>query len=386
MNGLGFRNHKSTTPVGWLPGVISAAAFCVYLLRFLNVSKYLNINMDEGTYLVKGLLFTSGQYAPYQFYGPWTQKMPLAYFLFGWVQEILGPGLSSGRYLSLLFTVLLLAGIWLLIARLGGKWAAALTIVYLAANQAGIMKLAYATTQSQVACFGVWMLVLSIGFKPKTWQAAAAGVLAGLMVITRQNMLPFALLWLGYMFWVQERRAAQAALGTAAGVFLITHLIFWPNILSVWTLLPRSLTPFLDPWRLSAGIEPMIQWENSLPTQFDAFLEAIRYYFIPFVGITFSLLLAPGRRQWANKSEYQTYLFLLASWFSLLLVHFGASFFLNYGFYTFSGYIAFFDYIALAVMATFFSLLAAGRQCIWETDSQRHHPEHSDLSGILEFG
>ena len=338
----------------WLPGLISLAAFCTYILRFLNIAKYLNINMDEGTYLVKGLLFTSGQYTPYQFYGPWTQKMPLAYFLFGWAQAILGPGLGSGRYLSLFFAIFLIMGVWVLISRLGGKWAAALALIYLALNLAGIMKLAYATTQAQVACFGVWMLAFSVGCKPKTWQVIAGALMAGLMVITRQNMLPFAVLWIGYMFWTQERKQAWIALAVTASVLIVTHILFWPNILSVWALLPQSLTPFLDPWRLKEDVTYFNQWIPSFATQFDAFWEGVRYYFVPFFGVIFSIALAPAYHHWPDKREFKTYLFLVSSWFTLLLTHFMASFFMNYGFYTFSGYIAFFDYVAIAIMALSF--------------------------------
>lgn len=347
-----FLRHSALT--GWLQATIALGAGCAYSLRFFHLSRFLNLNMDEGTYLTKGLLFANGTYVPYQFYGPWTQKMPLAYFLFGWAQMLLGPGLGSGRTVSMVFALLMLPGVWLLTARLGGKWAAVLALTYLALNQAGMIKLAYATTQAQIACFGVWMLALTVGFKPKSWQVAAGGVMAGLMVITRQNMLPYAFLWVVYLFWTQERRTAWLGAAAAGAVFLIPHIIFWPNILSAWTLLPRSLTPFLDPWRLTENVVYFDQWIPSFAVQFDAAWEGVHYFFVPLLGVIFSAVLVPAWRIWPDRTAWKTYVFLLVSWFTLLLVHFTASFFMNYGFYTFSGYIAFFDYLSLAIIALAF--------------------------------
>src|SRR3990172_8033653 len=63
--------------------------------------------LDEGAYLYKGYLFATGQYRLYQDYGPWTNHMPLAFLIPGYVQVLFGPGLRTGRYLAVGLSLLL---------------------------------------------------------------------------------------------------------------------------------------------------------------------------------------------------------------------------------------------------------------------------------------
>jgi hypothetical protein len=42
--------------------------------------------LDEGLYLYKGYLFASGRYWPFADNGPWTNHMPLSFFIPGWIQ------------------------------------------------------------------------------------------------------------------------------------------------------------------------------------------------------------------------------------------------------------------------------------------------------------
>lgn len=334
-----------------LPDVLALIGILAYSVRSLFLAHFLCLNMDEGTYLMKGLLFIRGEYIPYQFYGPWSQKMPVSYYLFGVAEQIFGSGLRTGRYLAVGFAVLTVIGIWLLVRRLGGKWIGLLAVLYMLINRIGILFYVYAATQPFVACFGVWALYFALGGKQKNWQVAVGAAFAGLAAITRQNMLPFVALFILYVFWQYGRRTGLYALLSASVVFLLPHLIFWPNILSLWTLLPRTLTPFLDPWRFPYDASLAIRHIDSFDYQRDAFWEGICYYFVPFFGVLASVFLSKPRRLWKKAEDYKTYVFLVAAWFVLLAVHFYASFFMNYGIYTFSNYVAFFQYIGIAVIA-----------------------------------
>src|SRR5690348_17659374 len=79
----------------------SLAGLLFYLLELWRFTHIQYSVLDEGLYLYKGLLFVTGKYAPFQAYGPWTTQMPLAFFIPGWVETILGPGLRTGRIFSL---------------------------------------------------------------------------------------------------------------------------------------------------------------------------------------------------------------------------------------------------------------------------------------------
>jgi len=92
--------------------------------------------LDEGAYLYKGYLFATGQYTIYQPYGPWSNHMPLAFLIPGYVQQFFGPGIRTGRYFSIFLTGLTLLGVWLLARRLGNKWWAAAAMLVIAIDPA----------------------------------------------------------------------------------------------------------------------------------------------------------------------------------------------------------------------------------------------------------
>ena len=78
----------------------AAIAGVVYLAQLWFHTHTQVSNLDEGNYLYKGYLFATGQYFPFQDYGPRTNHMPLSFLIPGYVQKWFGPGLRSGRYLA----------------------------------------------------------------------------------------------------------------------------------------------------------------------------------------------------------------------------------------------------------------------------------------------
>ena len=78
--------------------------------------------LDEGLYLLKGYLFATGKYKPFQPYGPFTNKIPLAFLIPGYIQALFNPGLRTGRYFAIFLAVIFLVGVWIVAWRLGGKW------------------------------------------------------------------------------------------------------------------------------------------------------------------------------------------------------------------------------------------------------------------------
>src|SRR5436190_18535381 len=87
-----LRNWLANRPA--LAEGISLASFffyCIELWRYAHIQFSV---LDEGLYLYKGWLYATGEYAPFQDYGPWTNQMPLAFLIPGWVERIFGPGLQ----------------------------------------------------------------------------------------------------------------------------------------------------------------------------------------------------------------------------------------------------------------------------------------------------
>ncbi|HSV85713.1 MAG TPA: hypothetical protein VLH85_04005, partial [Levilinea sp.] len=55
-----------------LPLILSLLAGCFFLIQAVIYAHVHDVTMDEGTYLMKGLVFIRGDYLPFQEYGPWT--------------------------------------------------------------------------------------------------------------------------------------------------------------------------------------------------------------------------------------------------------------------------------------------------------------------------
>ena len=146
-------------------------------------------NLDEGAYLLKGFLFATGRYHPFD-PGISTNKAPLAFLIPGYVQLLFGPGLRTGRYLAVFFGVMTVLGTWVASRRIGGKWLAAGAVWVFAFSPTIIKIYSGGATQSTIACMLAWSLALSLGEKRPLWQLMLSGFLAGLMMLVRENMLP----------------------------------------------------------------------------------------------------------------------------------------------------------------------------------------------------
>jgi hypothetical protein len=292
-------------------------------MQSLHFAHYIDLTMDEGTYLVKGLLFTSGQYRPFQFYGPWTQKMPLSYYIPGFIESIFEPGLRTGRYLSIIFGFLILLGVWLILRRLCGNWWATLGVVILSLGTGNIISYTQAISQPIVAALIVWSLVLTLGADRSLWKIAIGSVLATSVLLVRQNMLPFTIFLLIYVFWQHGKQPGFISLGIIGGLLITVHLLYWPNILSIYTFLPEKITPFLDTWRSAysnAGISQLYENGTSLNSLFDI-LNSYRYNFLAILGGLFGIIYFPTREYLQDDSRFKTIAFLMVSFWTLLILH-----------------------------------------------------------------
>jgi len=302
------------------------------------------VTMDEGTYLVKGLLFARGEYTPFQAYGPWTNKMPLSFLIPGWVQVLFGPGLRTGRYFSIFLGALMLVGVWLTARRLTGSWPAAAAVWVFALTPGNTMIYSLAISQALVACMLAWTLYFSLGAGRAIWQTTLAAILAALIVLTRQNMLPVPFLLVAYIFWQHGRRAGAWALAAAALTLAVLHGLYWPNIMRIWAaMFPKALTPFLNPWRPDLGIASIHRFEYGLLTRLFVFWEGIRFNFFALVGAALAWLLWPQRRGWKSVAAFRSSVLLSALLVVLAGAHLYASLGQAYCVYCYTVYLPFFS-------------------------------------------
>jgi hypothetical protein len=307
--------------------------------------------LDEGAYLYKGLLFVTGRYWPYQDYGPWTNHMPLSFLIPGTAQTLFGAGLRTGRYFMVVVGVLMLAGVWLLGKRFGGRWWALFAVAALALNPALIQFYSIGVTQGLVACMLVWTMVLTLGEGRALWQLLLGSILAGVTLTTRENMVPVLALLVLYIFWQHGVKAGIWAAVAGLLTVGIIHAIYWPKIMGVWAnWLPGDLTPFLDPMRRLGGGKAIWNPNMSLESRALSFIEGLRANFIPLVAVFGFGLVSFLKKEWKSSSFWRAALFLTVLFGTLFLAHAWASLWKSYCTFCFSGYLAFFSPVGLILI------------------------------------
>jgi hypothetical protein len=337
--------------------LLGAAVYLAFSIHFANTQRP---TIDEGLYLYKGYLFAKDIYHPYQDYGPRTEYSPLSYLIPGYIQLWFGPGLRTGRTFAIIVGVLALLGLWASARRLAGPWWAALAVWAVALNPAVIRFYSFGLSQGLAICLLMWTLFLVLGEGRSIWQTCLSAALAGLILLSRQNMAPVLPILLVFIFWQYGRK--QGLLSTLAGLAVVTigFLIFWPGILEAWApWLPASLTPFLNAWRLPAGITSILNSQPDWRTMLYAFLEGIRFHFVAVAGSIVGLVLWPARKAWKSEQKFRSGVFLAVLFFLLFVIHTWAGLGIggiNYGnAYTVNPYYAFFSYTGLLVTVAIFS-------------------------------
>ncbi|MEW5870309.1 MAG: glycosyltransferase family 39 protein [Chloroflexota bacterium] len=304
--------------------------------------------LDEGAYVYKGYLFASGQYQPYQPYGPWSNHMPLAFLIPGYIQEWFGPGLRTARLFAIFTAILMLLGLWLLIRRLSTRGWAASAIWIMALNPAMLKAYSTAVSQGLTACMLVWVLVLVLGERRSVWQLVLGSILAGLIVMTRENMLPILPLLVLYLLWEYGWRIGLLSAFASGLTLIFFFALYWPNIMQVWNRLPRWATPFLSAWRLPKDYDGT--WDPTVTNagRVLSFFHALRFQFASIIGPLAAVLLWP--KTWKSKAQFRSGVFLLALFVALMATHMWAALGKEYCVFCLAGYVAFFSPLGLILL------------------------------------
>ncbi|HET6594082.1 MAG TPA: hypothetical protein VFG81_00565 [Anaerolineales bacterium] len=312
---------------------------------------------DEGSYLYKGYMFARGDYYPFQEYTFWTNKAPLAFLIPGYIQLWFGPGLREARYFAMFVSIVMVIGVWITARRLAGSAWAALAVWVLALSAAQISIYSEALSQGLIACMLAWMFVLTLGENRPLWQLVLGSALSVVIVMTRQNMAIVPVLLVGYIFWQYGARAGWWAFGTSAVLFIAFHLFYWPGILQIWApWLPRSITPFLDPFRGFETIDQSIfVFDASFASRLQSFANGMTDNIFVFFGFFSALILFPKRANWKSVHRFKTAVFLGATFFLLFLMHTLASLPVDYCVHCFSGYQMFYSVTGLFFLLVVFS-------------------------------
>jgi hypothetical protein len=335
----------------WIARLVALAGGIVFLLQLWRYAHTQSSVLDEGLYLYKGWLFASGRYQPFQDYGPLTNHMPLAFLIPGYIQLWFGHGLRTGRYFAILISLLMLLGLWITARRFGGKWLAAGAVWAIALNPAVAKLSSMAISEGLIACMMMWVMVLVLGENRPRWQVILGGGLAALLVMTRVNLLPTLPFTLLYIFWQHGRKTGIWATVLGGAVFVLLHVLYWPNILRLWAYwVPTSISPFLNTFRPPAEALPSWDPNVAFRSRIMSFLQAFRYHTLAISGALASWALWRRNKSWKTQAYMRAAIFLSILFITLVLLHAWASLGDNYCVYCFPIYFNFFAALGLLML------------------------------------
>jgi len=338
----------------FLAGWLSFLAGCIYLAQSLTYLYTQRSMVDEGAYLYQGLLFAKGVYRPFQNYGLWQYNAPLSYIIPGYIQAWFGPSLLVGRFFALFLGLMILLGVWIVARRLGGKWWAAAALLIIALNPAIIKIYSLAISQVLIACMLTWVMVLVLGENRPDWQIVTSSVLSGLILLTRHNLAPLFPILAAYIFMQHGKKVGLWALFFGLLIVVIGHIIYWPNILAMWTpWIPEKLTPFLDSFRPPLD-GTVLMGTTSLDSRILVFFQGFSFQSFIMIGSVAAFILWPPRSQWKNLANRNTSIFLAVLFVTLLIFHGLVSLASNVRVFNFTPYIAFFCVIGLFLVISSF--------------------------------
>ena len=279
--------------------------------------------VDEGGFLFLGFRFLNGSGTSYANLGLWNYYPPLSFLIPGAVQNLIGPGLRTGRYFAILVSLFMLVGLWICARRMGGKWWAVAAVWVIALAPIQIRMFSLGMSQVLAACFLTWTLALVLGEKRPFWQIIIGSLLAGVTVMTRQNLFPVIPLMVGYIFWQHGRKAGCWSIAASLLPVLIATIVYWPSILRLWSFfwLPEQWFPFLSQLGPPPGTLPVgaAVAEADLYAKMAGFFTVLRVHYIALVGMFAFLLLWP--RKWVNRTQMRAGVFMALLFLSLFLLH-----------------------------------------------------------------
>lgn len=353
----------------WFAYLLAIAGGVWFVMRAWELAQTLpSLVWDESMYLYKGYLFATGRYQPFADYGVWTNQMPVAFLIPGYIQKWYGPGVEVGRIYAVVVGSLALLGIWAAVRRSSNAWWAVGAVAVILSNPGIMQVFSQSFSQVLVTMFFAWMLFFGLGERRQDWEIALAAFFAGLAGMARINVLPALPLFLIYVYWRYDKRAGRIAMLAGLAPVVFFHVLYWPDILKIWAywIPPELFPPIMDyrsPWReifLPDNFSwlPFSGWWGD-KTQLAwvgirSFWHAIRANFVVFFGIIVTLLLYPWStrhdRIYSEKQKHKEVIYLLVSFWVLFFVHLWAANGKSCQFVCFPGYILFFFVFGLVLV------------------------------------
>jgi len=234
----------------WIVFTLLILSLGVYAHTAFDVITQARTWVDEVTYIVKSLSYVTGRVTPYSAEDP-TWYMPLYFYVLGWWQALIGPGLIESRVLN--------AGLGLISAALvfditrrttGNLTASALGTAVMLTMPAVTFYFATATPiaiVSALVLFSFWLVVMGPG-RASLIRSLTLGLIFGALYFFRQNMiLVIATVAPLYVLGLRQSRLLHCLvimLGLCS--FAATLIYIFPDRLVSYALRLPVVTPLLS--------------------------------------------------------------------------------------------------------------------------------------------
>jgi hypothetical protein len=335
----------------WLPDLLSGIGAAFYMIQIFLFTHSQDSILDEGLYLLKGYWFAVGEYVPFEAYGPWTNKMPLAFLVPGYVQKFFGPSFRMGRYYAGVLAVLIFLGVWITSRRFGGRWGSAAAAAMIVLNPAPTKLYSIVASEGIIAAMLIWVVVLMMGKDRPFWQLLLGSCITGAIVITRSNLGLVFPIMMGYVFWEHGWRKGLLSLLVGLLPVAAGHILYWPKIMILWVKwIPENISPFLESFRIDfTGAERIYDPDPGTIPRIKAFFQGIRFHFAALVGFLTTVFFLP--EDWKERSQFKSFVSLVVLFFSLLVLHIYGSVVMNINVSGYYVYLAFFSVLGIVITA-----------------------------------
>lgn len=329
-----------------IPYFLAGLVILIYIFQTTSLIHHIQPVMDEGTYLLKGKWLIDGTYQPFQDYGPLINKPPFSFISLG-ISQFISPGLESGRIIAIIFGSLTLIGIFLIVNHLCGKWWGVFSIFLFTISPAWEIYYSRAMTQVVSSFLVAWSLFFILVEFKRDWHFYVGIILASLVVMIRQNMLPYFGLVIVYIIWETGFNKGWRIALVGIISFFILNAIYWPKIYAaIWApQLPSFINSII--FKLTGtsalyDVSSVLQLNKdfSFLDEIRVFFSGVRFFFIPlFSAVAIFITVSP--KSLIEKKQRKT-IFLSVSFLFLIAIHFLASILQNNFLYSFPAYYGFF--------------------------------------------
>ncbi len=326
----------------------------IYLILSFYYAHHLDTTMDEGTYLLKGRLFLEGKFHPFEIKGLLTNKLPFSFWILG-LSQIIKTGLRSGRYFAIILSLGVFIGIWITSKKYFNEKIALFNCLLITLNQAIIMYYSRAMTEVVTAFLIIWSLYFLLGSGHNKFDLSLGLLLAVIISLTRQNLIPFYIFSLVYVIWENKLSKAWLPILVSILFFIGFNVYYWPSIyIYIWRFLfPQRIQLIINSFfniDLSGDLGSAYLDRNyGIIQELQVLFQTLRYYFIPIVASIFSFFLVDWETMKKGKS-LKKFLYLLSCFLFLVLIHILAPFYNNDYLYSMPAYPAFFIPIGLFIL------------------------------------